>query len=285
MSVLSFLLFLFLFLFVFFSIFCVLSFAISLVSLSLCFSLSVSFYICLSSSFFFFCLLDSFIFLLLSFFCFLFSLFSFSFILSLSLSSSPCLSLAFPFSFLMSLLFFFCFYKYFLLSFSFSLSLSFSLYTGPCKTSVPVVAKVLRLSQNLYLTMRKCCACHEINTSDCQSQSLSLSRKLSANKLPRLPRNLRLRLPKARKLVSRSEHVRAKGQGSETVPRPFRTRSETVSSGVATGVAFSQPEKPAPAPGCSLGDLHSCATRMFLACISSYLCAELPSISVRGSSR
>lgn len=98
---------------------------------------------------------------------------------------------------------------------------------------VPALVKVLRLPANLYLTLRKCCACHRICTSVPE-----------AAKVPRRPRNLHLALPKCcachAKLTSRK--VRAR---SETVPSPFRTRAP----GVATKVAFSQPETPTLAEG------------------------------------
>ena len=65
---------------------------------------------------------------------------------------------------------------------------------APCESAVPAtksildLAKVLRLPRNLYLTLRKCCACHAIQTL----------------------RNLRAAVPMG------------------PSPRPFRDRSETV---------------------------------------------------------
>ena len=81
---------------------------------------------------------------------------------------------------------------------------------APCESAAPAtksildLAKVLRLPRNLYLTLRKCCACHAIQTL----------------------RNLRAavpRVPSPRPLRDRSE----------TVPGPFRDRLHT---GVATEV-------------------------------------------------
>ena len=83
---------------------------------------------------------------------------------------------------------------------------------APCESAAPAtksildLAKVLRLPRNLYLTLRKCCACHEIYT--------------DLAKVLRLPRNSNLAKP---------SRGRANGPVSETVPRPFRDRSETAS--------------------------------------------------------
>ena len=56
----------------------------------------------------------------------------------------------------------------------------------PSPSSQTVLAKVLRLPRNLYLTLRKCCACHEPSPS---SQTVLA-------KVLRLPRNLYLTLRK-----------------------------------------------------------------------------------------
>ena len=77
---------------------------------------------------------------------------------------------------------------------------------APCESAAPAtksildLAKVLRLPRNLYLTLRKCCACHAIQTL----------------------RNLRAAVP----MVPSPRPFRDR---SETVPRPFRDRSETAS--------------------------------------------------------
>ena len=68
---------------------------------------------------------------------------------------------------------------------------------APATKSILDLAKVLRLPRNLHLTLRKCCACHAIQTL----------------------RNLRAAVPM--------------GPVSETVPNPFRTRLRT---GVAAEV-------------------------------------------------
>ena len=77
---------------------------------------------------------------------------------------------------------------------------------APCESAAPAtksildLVKVLRLPRNLYLTLRKCCACHAIQTL----------------------RNLRAAVP----MVPSPRPFRDR---SETVPRPFRDRSETAS--------------------------------------------------------
>ena len=81
---------------------------------------------------------------------------------------------------------------------------------APCESAAPAtksildLAKVLRLPRNLYLTLRKCCACHAIQTL----------------------RNLRAAVP----MVPSPRPFRDR---SETVPGPFRDRLRT---GVATEV-------------------------------------------------
>ena len=88
---------------------------------------------------------------------------------------------------------------------------------------------MLRLPRNLYLTLRKCCACHAV-------QSLG---KVDLAKVLRLPRNLHPTLPKccACHAIQSSRNLcvavpmgpapsplRAR---SKTAPRPLRDRSET----------------------------------------------------------
>ena len=71
---------------------------------------------------------------------------------------------------------------------------------APATKSILDLAKVLRLPRNLYLTLRKCCACHAIQTL----------------------RNLRAAVP----MGPSPNPFRTR---SEPVPRPFRDRSETAS--------------------------------------------------------
>ena len=71
---------------------------------------------------------------------------------------------------------------------------------APATKSILDLAKVLRLPRNLYLTLRKCCACHAIQTL----------------------RNLRAAVPMG-------PSPNAFRTRSEPVPRPFRDRSETAS--------------------------------------------------------
>ena len=84
---------------------------------------------------------------------------------------------------------------------------------APCESAAPAtksildLAKVLRLPRNLYLTLRKCCACHAIQT---------LGSLRAAVPMGPSPNPFRDR--------------------SETVPRPFRDRSETADR-LRTGVA------------------------------------------------
>ena len=82
--------------------------------------------------------------------------------------------------------------------------------------------KVLRLSRNLYLTLRKCCACHESKT----------SRKLDLAKVLRLPRNLYLNLRKcgACHAIQTSRNLRVAvpmGPRSERGPTMIRTWPES----------------------------------------------------------
>ena len=84
----------------------------------------------------------------------------------------------------------------------------------PSPSSQRVLAKVLRLPRNLYLTLRKCC----------ESAAPATKSTLDLAKVLRLPRNSNLAKP---------SRGRANGPVSETVPNPFRTRLRT---GVAAEV-------------------------------------------------
>ena len=84
------------------------------------------------------------------------------------------------------------------------------------------LAKVLRLPRNLYLTFRKCCACHAIQTLG----------KLDLAKVLRLPRNLNLTLRKccACHAIQTWRNLRVAvpmGPRSERNPNTLRTRSES----------------------------------------------------------
>ena len=83
---------------------------------------------------------------------------------------------------------------------------------APATKSILDLAKVLRLPRNLYLTLRKCCACHAIQTL----------------------RNLRAAVP----MGPSPNPFRTR---SETVPRPFRDRLRT---GVAAEVVCAQSGSP-----------------------------------------
>ena len=93
------------------------------------------------------------------------------------------------------------------------------------------LAKVLRLPRNLYLTLRKCCACHEIYTWPCESAAPATKSTLDLAKVLRLPRNLYLTLRKcyACHAVQTLQNLRAAvpmvRDRSRTVPGPFRERS------------------------------------------------------------
>ena len=78
------------------------------------------------------------------------------------------------------------------------------------------------MSRNLGLNPKKCCACHGTCTG---CQSVGLSRHLS-NKVPRLPRNLYLGLPKCSSFQAAVPMVPG--------PMPFRARSDPVLTGVVT---------------------------------------------------
>ena len=69
-------------------------------------------------------------------------------------------------------------------------------------TSILDLAKVLRLTRNLYLTLRKCCACHDIYTCPCEKTAPAMKSVIELAKLLRLARS----------------------------PNPFRDRSETASA-------------------------------------------------------
>ena len=84
----------------------------------------------------------------------------------------------------------------------------------PSPSSQRVLAKVLRLPRNLYLTLRKCC----------ESAAPATKSTLDLAKVLRLLRNSNLAKP---------SRGRANGPVSETVPNPFRTRLRT---GVAAEV-------------------------------------------------
>ena len=89
---------------------------------------------------------------------------------------------------------------------------------APCESAAPAtksildLAKVLRLPRNLYLTLRKCCACYAIQTL----------------------RNLRAAVPMG-------PSPRPFRDRSETVPRPFRDRLRT---GVAAEMVCAQSGSP-----------------------------------------
>ena len=77
-----------------------------------------------------------------------------------------------------------------------------------------------QLAESGRSTLRKCCACHEICTRPRESATPATKSILDLAKVLHLPRNSNLAKP---------SRGRANGPVSETVPRPFRDRSETAS--------------------------------------------------------
>ena len=75
-----------------------------------------------------------------------------------------------------------------------------------------------QLAESGRSTLRKCCACHEIDTRPCESAAPATKSILDLAKVLRLPRNSNLAKP---------SRGRANGPVSETVPRPppYRRRS------------------------------------------------------------
>ena len=127
------------------------------------------------------------------------------------------------------------------------------------------LAKVPRLPRNLYVTFRKCCACHAIQTLG----------KLDLAKVLRLQRNLNLTLRKccACHAIQTWRNLRVAvpmGPRSEHGPNALRTRSErgpnALRPGAANRLAFGSPETPIHARGhafCSFLYSHHTRAHIF----------------------
>ena len=110
-----------------------------------------------------------------------------------------------------------------------------------------------QLAESGRSTLRKCCACHEIDTGPCESAAPATKSILDLAKVLRLPRNLYLTLRKCcachaiqtlrnlRAAVPMGPSPRPFRDRSETVPRPFRDRLRT---GVAAEVVCAQSGSP-----------------------------------------